>query len=115
MEFICPVCGEPLFFNEDRGKYEAYEIFGHWSCSRACAIKQEYALGTIREGAKVGSKCTKCGKTIKVGSRGVMFKGEPYCDDICLNLHLLGERILTVREFTEEELAKNWVRWSNYV
>jgi len=69
-------------------------------------MKQEYALGTIRKGAKVGSKCTKCGRTIKAGRRGVMFKGEPYCDDICLNLHLLGERILTVREFTEEELAK---------
>lgn len=107
MEFICPVCGEPLFFNEDRGKYEAYEIFGRWSCSRACAIKQEYALGTIKKGAKVGSKCTKCGKTIKADMDSVTFNGEPYCDDICLNVHLLSERILTVRgEFTEEELAK---------
>ena len=102
MEFICPVCGEPLFFNEDRGKYEAYEIFGHWSCSRACAIKQEYALGTIKKGLQ----CAKCLRIMGRDIIVVVPTGKIYCDEVCMTLDLIDKGELKVQEVTEEELAK---------
>ncbi len=136
MDFICSVCGEPLIKTDeekyeiydlgggwalsrvlklDEARYEVYELFGRWTCSRDCAIKQEYALGTIKKGANVGSKCTKCGKVITEDMASVTLNGNPYCDEVCMTLDLIDKGELKVQEVTEEELAKNWVRWSNYV